>query len=157
MEFIFVIISVVYFIWIIGNCIKWILIWQKHLYSPSNVVKYLIETPKGKKIIFSPLLFSKWILLFSYGFIVFNTYYLPIYQNIVVALYLFQGLLILQALRKTNINSLRFRMRSVFTVLIPLFFLSLLFAIPLVEPLVWMLVIDLLTPVLIAFFAITLS
>src|SRR4051812_30713989 len=81
-----------FLIWIVRNIFFWVALWQRREYRLDRFMAELSETDSGKSLLFSKTAFLKWILLFGYGFVVYDNSTIIIYHAVVAAVFIFDAL-----------------------------------------------------------------
>ncbi len=150
--------SVAFFLWVIRNTLFLVSLWQLKEYRVDRLFVHLRETRQGRNIFFSKMLLLKLFGILAFGMLVydFNAYYIP-YHLLVVVIFSLQGLLVMKEVLFHSLKRPVITYKALFLVFISLIFISLLYAIPLIDIYLWFLLIDRLVPFIISFFVLILS
>lgn len=157
MNIIFIFVSFLFFLLILKDILFWVWLWQLKEYRLDRLLVHLRETIQGRGLFFSKAAVLKWLLIFSYVFVVFRGNLLSVYQIFIVLVFSFQFFLILKNFSPTFIKRPIFTFKAIIIILLSLFLIFLLFFLPLVEKFLWLLVLDKLTFLLVAFFVFALA
>lgn len=157
MNIFFFLVSILFFLWTIRNILFWVALWQLKEYRFDRVFVHLKETGQGRILLFSPLPLLKWTVIFAYAVVVFNEALLFPYQVVVVIIFTFQAFLIFKEFFLHFLRKPVLTFKAIFIIFLTFFIIFLLFLFPLVEWLLWFLILDRFTPLLVAFFVFSLS
>lgn len=157
MNVLFFIASIFLFIWTIRNIFYWVHLWQLKEYRLDRLIAHLLETKQGKTIFFSPKLLAKIILFVGYGYLVFHSDLLLSYQVFVTALFALDTATIVNELRKHRLQRPFFTVKAMLLVFVPFVLILVFYRFPLFEEFFWLLVLDRLSPFLIAGFVLFLA
>lgn len=152
MNLLFTITSSLFFLWVGRNTFYWVTVWQQNEYRPDRFFVFFKRKKRKSLLFFSPLILSKWLLFIAYFFFVFHDNYLPVYQYAVFIFYLLLALDTIKALYLNTIKKPKLSILSNSVIILTLFTSFLVFAVPLVDRFFWLIFIDLLIPLLVAFF-----
>lgn len=145
--------ALLFFVWIFRNALFWIALWQTKEYRFDRLLVHFKETENGKRLLFSWLSLLKWLVLFSYGFVVFiDGHLLFYYQLAVAAVYLLELGVIYKEVLRRRIKRPVFTMKAIVLLVLTIYFYGLFFMLPIFDRFVWMLLLDRLLVVLIGFF-----
>lgn len=151
MDLFFLLASIFFFVWIIRNAFFWVWLWQLKEYRLDRILIHLKETEQGKKLLFSPLAFLKWLVVASYVLVVLNNSLLTFYQIIIFLIFFYEAI---SAYREKSTEVLKMPIisfKAIFIAFISLLFISVLFLVPLVEKFLWILLLDRILTLIIAF------
>ncbi|MDP3988466.1 MAG: UDP-N-acetylmuramoyl-tripeptide--D-alanyl-D-alanine ligase [Candidatus Levybacteria bacterium] len=157
MNLIFYLSTFFFFIWAIRNALFWVNMWQVKEYRFDRMLVHLKETWQGRSILFSKFLFFKYLAIFSYGFVIFNSEFLLPYQLLVLVIFGFQSLFVFQEISQRQIKRPVLTAKSIFLFFSSLFVLFIFYMLPFVDRSLWFLLIDRLIPLIIGFFVFSLS
>jgi UDP-N-acetylmuramoyl-tripeptide--D-alanyl-D-alanine ligase len=152
MDVVFVLTSSLFFLWILRDIFFWLALWQENEYRYDRFfasLKKIIKKPKFSSL---ALFIGKWLIFFSYGFVIFNDDLQTPYHYLIIFLYLLQGFLLLQEIYLNNLKKPFLTIREVSIFAAVLAVVLLLFAVPLMDMFFWLLFIDLLIGSLVFFF-----
>lgn len=142
MNILYVASSVFFFLWAIRNVISQVALWQLKEYRFDRVLIHFRETSQGRSLFFSPLSISKWLLIFSYVFVVFHEEFLLPYYILIFCTYLILSFFVL---RENFLNLSRqpvYTVKALSIIVLSLFLLFALYAFPVVDRFLWLLLID---------------
>ncbi len=142
MDILFIIASSAYLLWITRNILFWVSLWQLKEYRFDRMLIHLKETGQGRELLFSPLSILKIVLIVGYVFVVFNDDLTVPYQFAIVGLYLFQALLVLRENFSNLAKKPVFTAKAIFLIITAFLITLLLFAFPLLDKYLWLLLID---------------
>lgn len=154
MDILFVFASCLFFLWVLRELFFWIFIWQENEYRQDRVFYFLKNRIKKLRPLNIFLTVIKFIILFSYIFIIFNERFLNLYQYIIVSLFIFQSYLVLQDIYHNQIKKPRLNLRAASIIILTIFTIFLLFTVPLTDKYFWLLLVDLVLFSIIYFFVI---
>ena len=152
MDAIFIFISSIFFLWVIRELFYWLAIWQENEYRQDRFFAALKKRPRRHIVSFTIFYFCKWLILFSYGFVVFNYDLVTPYQYLIIGLYLVQSYFLLMEIYQNHLKKPELTARSVLIIILTLCSVLLIFAIPLMDRFFWLLFVDLITPLIVGFF-----
>ncbi len=147
--------SIFFFIWIFRNILYWVWLWQLKEYRLDRVLIHIRETNQGRKIFFSKLSFLKWLAFFSFAFVLFNDAFLPLFHFFVFVVYGLSAAFVFFEYTRRTYKRPVFTIKAFFLCFIAFLFSVLLFAVPLFEQRFWILFIDRLVVLWVAFFCIS--
>lgn len=152
MDVLFIFISSLFFLWVIRELFYWLAIWQENEYRQDRFFAAFKKKLKRYKSPASLFQIVKWLIFFYYGFVIFKDNLLPIYQYSIIILYLFQSFFLLQEIYQNHLKKPELTMRAVLIITLTLTTILLIFAIPLMDRFFWLLFVDLVTPLVVAFY-----
>lgn len=152
MNVLFIFTSSLFFLWVIREIFYWLTIWQENDYRQDRFFDVLKR--KSRRYRSPAYLFQlvKWLIFFYYGFVIFKDNLLSIYQYSVFILYLFQSFFLLQEIYQNHLKKPQLTIRAVLIIALTLTTNLLIFAIPLMDAFFWLLVVDLVTPFIVALY-----
>ncbi len=151
-EVLFLITSVLFYIFVVANSLSWLKLWEEKGYNLPRVLTHLKDTRQGRRVLFGPTSIGKWILIFSYGLTIFIN--IDFYFHILVSAYY----LFLIILLGRKIYQKEFYLPTVTPVLtiiivfLSLGVISLFYLVPPLDKYLWLMILDRITPVIIALF-----
>lgn len=158
MNILYLITSILFLIWAFRNVLFWVHLWQLKEYRIDRTLTHLKETKQGKNLLFSPLAIIKWAAFFLYGAVIL--YDIP-YVVFPLAVY---GIFIAEVFIVFKEYFSHFLKRPIFTLkaLSIVLFISLAVAVLMFLPLstdkfLWLLFLDKIVPLGIAFIVLFLS
>ncbi len=158
MSIILFFIDILFLFWIIRNTLFWVALWQTKEYRFDRLIVHFKETRQGRGVLFSPLAILKWIALFVYGFVIWQTVPLLTYQFFVSVLFILQGFLVFKEFSGHVLKRPVLTHKAIIIVSLSLTVIFLLFFFPLLfEQLFWLLILDRLLPLVVLFFVVMLS
>ena|SRR5581483_5235874 len=158
MNFLYLIVSIGFFLWVIQNILFWVELWQQNEYSYARLYTHLKETVAGRSLIYSPLGILKIFLILIYGYIVLNPDFLAGYQTLIGLIYVYQGALVIKRYYQRLYFRPIFTLKATISCLLPFFVISLLYFVPLtIERYFWLLLLDRFVVFLILFIIFILS
>jgi UDP-N-acetylmuramoyl-tripeptide--D-alanyl-D-alanine ligase len=152
MDVLFIFISSLFFLWVIRELFYWLTIWQENEYRTDRFFAALKKKPRRHSYFSTLFQIGKWLVFFSFGFIVFNDDLLPPYQYAIIVLYLLQAFFLLKEIYFNHLKKPEITLRAVLIITLTLITVLLVFAIPLVDRFFWLLFVDLITPLIVAFY-----
>lgn len=152
MDLLFIFAGSLFSVWILRNSIYWVYLWQTKEYRLDRLIIHLLETVQGRNLFFSPLSLLKWLGTLLYIFVIFEENYLPYFHLFVTAIFAFQALFILQELLHHRLSRPEFTPKALSVMLTSFVLAMILFTTPLMDKFFWLLVIDRLLPLVVAFF-----
>lgn len=142
--------SSAFFLWTIRNILYWVYLWQLKEYRLDRVVVHLRETHQGKMLMFSPTLLVKLALILGYGYIVFAPERLPLYQLLIAFMFYYEAFKVVQEVISRRLRRPVLTFKALIMLFGTLSIVSLLFVIPIMEPFLWLLILDRIIPFVIA-------
>lgn len=152
MDALFIFISSLFFLWVIRELFYWLAVWQENEYRQDRFFAALKRKSRRKSYSSTLFQITKWIIFFSFGFIVFNDDLLVPYQYVIIALYLLQAFFLIREIYLNHLKKPEINLRAVLIIALTLSTVLLIFAIPLVDRFFWLLFVDLSTPLIVAFY-----
>ncbi len=134
--------SSAFFLWAIRNILYWVYLWQLKEYRFDRVLIHLRETHQGKMLLFSPTLLIKLVLIFGYGYIVFSPNRLPLYQLIIAFVFYYEAFKVVQEVISRRLRRPVITFKALIMLFGTLGITCLLFVIPIMEPFLWLLILD---------------
>ncbi|MCL5010533.1 MAG: UDP-N-acetylmuramoyl-tripeptide--D-alanyl-D-alanine ligase [Patescibacteria group bacterium] len=141
MNIIFILTSIAFFIWVVRNSLFWVYLWQIKEYRFDRLFAHFKETNVGRETVLSFMSIAKWILLLAY-FVFINNDSLYVYRLLVFFLFLLEAGVALKELFSHRLRRPVVTPKSILILLGSLFFISVLFALPLTEQFLWLLILD---------------
>lgn len=139
-------------IWGVRSILFWISLWQVKEYRLDRMIVHLRDTEQGKKLFFSPFVFVKLFAIAGYIYIALNPSFLQPYQIGVSFLFFALAIAVVKEIRSHVIKMPKPTVKALAIFLLSFFVVLLLFWIPLLEQMVWLLLLDRLIPVIVAIF-----
>lgn len=144
--------NVCFWLWIARNVLFWTALWQTKEYRFDRMRAHLTDTTEGRRLYFSPILFAKLAAILSYGAVVFNSISGNAYDFLVSIIFIWNVFYILQEIRFHQIKRPQFTGKAIVIIALSLGLLFVLFWVPLFDQALWLLLLDRLLPLFIAFF-----
>lgn len=157
MDVLFIFISSLFFLWVIRELFYWLAVWQDNEYRQDRFFASLKKKSRRHRSFSTLFQLSKWLIFFAYGFVVFSYDLLAPYQYLVIGLYLFQSFFLLREIYFNQLKKPEITLRAVFIITLTLITVLLIFAIPLMDRFFWLLFVDLVTPLVVAFYVLVLA
>lgn len=157
MSTLYIIASSLFFLWVLRNILFWISLWQVKEYRFDRMIAHLRETKQGYNLLFSPLLVIKFFGIFSFIFVIFRYEFLPIYQICVTAVFFYHAVVVVYEVLSRLIKRPKITIKAMSIVLITLAVVVAGQAVPLIDAFLWLLILDRLAPIIIAFIILALS
>lgn len=157
MDVLFIFTSSLFFLWVIRDLFFWLSVWQQNDYRQNRFFAAIRKRPRKQPLPTTIFFFIKWFIFFAYGLVILNDSSLDIYQYVIFGLYLVQSFFLLQEIYLNHLRKPIITFRVTGIIAVTLATVLLLFAIPLVDRFFWLLFIDLLTPVIVAFYVLVSS
>src|SRR5581483_11094487 len=148
---------ILFFIWLVRNILFWTSLWQIKEYRWDRLSVHLKETEQGKNLLFSKLSILKWLALFVYGLVIFNDSLLLVFRLFVLFIYTLQVLTIFIEWMKGSFRRPKITSKTFAIFLITLCFVAILFLVPLIDQGVWIILLDRISTLFIAFIVFLLS
>lgn len=152
MDIVFIVTSAAFFMWLIQNITTWALLWVEKDYDAKRVFYHLIETAKGKKILFSPLSIIKWLAVIFYIYTIFEEKYLFAFHVGVIGIYITQAFFVLKNIFLAPPQRKLFKREAIIVVLVSFTTLGLIFVFPLLDKYFWLLFVDRITALIVSIF-----
>ncbi len=152
MDVLFIFISSLFFLWVIRELFYWLAFWQENEYRTDRFFAALKRKSRRHSPFSTLFHVGKWLIFFAYGFVVFNDDLLAPYQYTVIALYLLQSFFLLREIYFNHLKKPQITLRAVLIITLTLITVLFIFAIPLVDRFFWLLFVDLVTPLVVAFY-----
>lgn len=151
MDLFFLLTNFFFFVWIVRNTFFWVWLWQLKEYRLDRILIHLRETGQGKKLLFSPVVLFKYFVILSYVLVALNSSLLPPYQAAIFLIFFYESILIFRE-RSTGVIKIPvFTFKAIIITSVSFLFVLALFMIPLVEKFLWILLLDRLLPLAVAF------
>jgi len=158
MNIFYIVTSGLFFLWIIRNILFWVSLWQTKEYRLDRVLAHLAETHQGRSTLFSPLNLLKIAAIISYLYVVVNDAMLPLYALLIMGLYLFEFFSLGNALITHRLKRPVFTGKAVLLLIGSFLAIFGLYTLGLIQQeFLWLLILDKITPLIIAFFVFFLS
>lgn len=145
------IISVLFSIWIIRNILYWVALWQTKEYRFDRMLVHLKETKEGGSLLFSPFSLLKWAALVLYIPVALDDNLIPYFSIFVLSVYSFTALSVFNELREKRFKRPKLTIKALIISFLSLIFALGLFFIPLFTLRVWVVIVDKVTTLFIAF------
>lgn len=152
MDAIFIFISGLFFLWVIRELFYWLAIWQENEYRQDRFFAALKKKSRRHRSFSTYFQIGKWFFFLSYGFVIFYDDLLGPYQYLVIFLYLVQSFFLFREIFLNHLKKPKITLREVFIIALTLITVLLIFAIPLMDKFFWLLFVDLVTPLVVAFY-----
>lgn len=134
--------SFAFFFWVVRNVLYWTALWQEKEYRLDRMLIHFRETGAGFASFFEPLSLSKILLIAGYGYIVFHEDYLLLYQFLIAAVYFIQAISIFKQIIIGTVKKPIFTPKALVIILTAVGATVLLYAFPIIEKYLWLLLID---------------
>lgn len=158
MNVLYFLISGLVFIWIVRNIFFWVALWQTKEYRVDRLVAHLRETAQGRSLIFSPINILKIFFIVSYVSVILHEEFLWIYIVGITILYIIEFFLILKDIATRRFKRPVFTGKSSLLVGISSFTIFGLYSLGIIQQeLLWLLIVDKVTPFIVTFFVFFLS
>ncbi len=142
MNLLFIATSIAFFVWIIRNSLFWVYLWQVKEYRFDRIYVYFKETNTGRGIIFSYFSAIKWAVFFFFLLVSVNNDFLLSYRLFIFFIFAIEAVLTFKEFLSHRLRRPVITIKSVLILLLTLFFISLLFSLPLTEQFLWFLLLD---------------
>lgn len=158
MNILYIVTSGLFFLWIIRNILFWVALWQTKEYRLDRVLAHLAETQQGRNTLFSPLNLLKIAAIVSYLYVVVNDAMLPLYALLIMGIYLFEFFSLGSALITHRLKRPIFTGKALLLLIGSFLAIFGLYTLGLIQQeFLWLLILDKITPLVIAFFVFFLS
>lgn len=152
MDTIFIVTSSLFFLWLIRQLFFWLWVWQQNDYRIDRFFASFRKRFRTYDLLFILFPAGKWLLFFSYGYVIFNDDFLLLYQYVIIGLYIVLAFFVLREIYFNHLKKPVITLRVTGIIALTLTAVLFCFAIPLFDRFFWLLVIDLITPWFIALF-----
>lgn len=152
MNLLFTLTSLLFFIWIFRNTLFWVALWQLKEYRFDRILIHLRDTHQGKSLMFSPLSIIKLVSVLAYPFLVLNNQYTSLFSLLVLTVYFIQFLLIIKEINTHVFKRPVITFKSLIIIFLTILTVVSIFLLPLVDKYIWIIFLDKLTILIIAFF-----
>lgn len=150
--------SGLFLFWVIRNTFFWISLWQTKEYRLDRLLAHLKETSQGRSLLFSSLNLLKCLAIFGYILVVINETFFLWYALLIFAIYLYEMWRLLIALFTRRFKRPVLTGKAGLLVVMTLFVIFGLYILGIIQQgFLWILILDKLTPFVIAFFVFFLS
>ncbi len=141
----------------VRNTLALTYLWQLKEYRFDRIFVHLQETSQGRNLVFGfwPLL--KWFLIFLFPLTFFNSTLASVYPGLVLVVFLTEGFSILQEISSKRLKKPIFTLKAIFIVFSTLVFQFLLLNLLFFDLFFWILILDKLLSLSIAFLVFILS
>lgn len=150
MLILFGITNFLFLLWTVRNIFFWINLWQLKEYRFDRLFIHLRETSQGKNLLFSPLSITKILGILLYGVVVYDYNLLLFYKIFVSLIFVVQGYFLFKEIFSKNIKFPVFTLKANSIFLGVILLILLLFVLSILERSLWILVLDRITPILVA-------
>ncbi len=152
MDLVFIFTSSLFFLWVIRDLFFWLGTWQQNDYRYNRFIASLRKKPRKQTLFPTFLLLIKWLVFFSYLLVIFNDSFSKPYEYLVITLYLAQSFFVLREIYLKHFKKTAITLRTTFIIAFTLCTVLAIYAIPLVDRFFWLLFIDLIIPIIVAFY-----
>ena len=156
MNVLFIFTSSLFFLWVLRELFYWIAVWQNNDYRLDLLFTSFKKKSRKRKLILTTFFVFKLLLVFSYIFVLLNDDLLITYEYLIIGFYFLQSLFILREIYINHLRKPQITFRATIIIFLTLAAILAIFAIPLVDRFFWLIFIDLITPLVIGFFAVIL-
>lgn len=157
MDSVYILISSLFFFWIIRNIFYWVGIWQNSDFNISLFINNF-KNEISKRDIYEHLFLLYKLFLFGLFYYVVVTDYFLIYSQILISLaYFIQFLIVIKEIYKNEFKKPALDFRSSIIITFSLLNSFLLYSVPLIDKFFWLLIIDLTLVFFIGFFVFIIS
>lgn len=153
----YILTSIGFFLWIIRTILFWTSLWQVKEYRLDRLSVHVRETRQGRSLLFSPFAITDILIILLYGFVIANDTWMYWYQLLVFFYFSALGLLFIQEIIFAKFKRPTITLKSLAIFSLTIIAFSLGYAINLVDRYVWLLVLNLLTPIFVGIFVFTFS
>ena len=143
MNLLFTFTSNLFFLWVARNTFYWVTIWQRCAYRPDRFFDFLKRKKQKIKRITSPFIVARWLLFLLFIVSIFQESLLFYFQYGVALFFFAQSLVVVREVFHNTLKKPHITFRSVFTTSVTLAIVFVIFAIPLLDKFLWLLLIDL--------------
>lgn len=158
MSILYLLTSLLFFVWILQNILFWVSLWQTKEYRLDRLLAHLKETSQGRILLLSPLNFIKWIGIFVYPYIILYENILPLYAMIVFCIYIYEFARFLEAIFRRRLKRPVLTGKAILLLILTGGLLFVLYSFAIIQQgFLWLLILDKLTPFFIAFFVFSLT
>lgn len=152
MDFVFIFTSSLFFLWVIRDLFFWLGTWQQNDYRSNRFIASFQRKPKKQTLFPTFLLLIKWLIFFGYLLVIFDDSLAKPYDYVIIAFYLAQSFFVLREIYFKHFKKTAITLRATFIIAFTLFTVLAIYAIPLVDRFFWLLFIDLIIPIIVAFY-----
>lgn len=152
MNVLFIVTSSLFLLWVIRELFYWLSLWQENGYRQDRFFSEFKKRSTRTKILKNIFTVGKWIIFLIYFWVIFNDDLLISYEYLIVLLYLAQSFLLLREIYQNRLKKPKITLRATVIIALTLISVLLIFAIPLMDRFFWLLVIDLLMPIIVGFY-----
>ncbi|HEX8965573.1 MAG TPA: hypothetical protein VF820_04030, partial [Patescibacteria group bacterium] len=158
MNILYIIYSIGFFLWITKTVLFWTYLWQLKEYRLDRLLVHLKGTIQGKSILLSPFLLINFLFIIGFTFVILNEEAILGWYNILGGLFfIVEGLYFISQIIKNSFRRPTFTPKALIISLGSIFILSIIYSLPLTTPIAWLLLVQLLSPLIVAIFVFTFS
>ncbi len=144
--------NVCFWIWAVRNTLFLTALWQTKEYRFDRMRVHLTDTQQGRRLFFSPVLFAKLAAIIAYGAVVFSTISGNAYDFLVTAIFAWNAFCVFREVRFHTLKRPQFTGKTLVIIALSIGLLFALFWVPIFDQSLWLLLLDRLLPLIIAFF-----
>lgn len=143
-----ILLPIVFFSTIFFKTLFWLHLWQVKEYRLDRLVVHLKETIQGRELVFGKRSFVRVLLILAYAITVFGNF-LTVYTTIILGFFIFNSYLTFQTIRARKLKMPDFTAKILFIFVSICFFSITFYIFAPIDVALWVLVIDLLIPLMI--------
>lgn len=144
--------QIFFVIWAMRNILFWISLWQVKEYRLDRMIVHIKDTDQGRTLFFSPFLWLKLFAILLFAYIILHPSFLQWYQFGIAFIFLFQAHAVVQEVRNHAFKRPRPTVKALAIALLSCFVITILFWIPLLESMVWLIFLERFVPLVVAIF-----
>jgi UDP-N-acetylmuramoyl-tripeptide--D-alanyl-D-alanine ligase len=149
MNILFVVTSILFFLWVTRSILFWVRISQQNDYRIDRILVFIKQRrTKGFDLV---LFLFKWLLFFGYVLIIFFDNFYFVFQILITLLYLLQTQILFKETFAVNFHKYKATVRSASIVVISFVFITAIYIFPLLDSFYWLLLLDILVPFIVLF------
>ncbi|MGH7245510.1 MAG: Mur ligase family protein [Candidatus Levyibacteriota bacterium] len=152
MDIYYLLVSICFFLWTIQKILFLVSLWQIKEYRLDGLSTHLRETVQGRKIFYSPQVIVLILLVMLYLVVVWNGVFLPVYQVIVGLTFFYFGMQTVIAGLSDKLKRPTVTIKSLTLISLGIIGISLLYMFQIVDAYLWLVLLEIIVPLLIAFF-----
>lgn len=153
----YILTSIGFFLWSIRMILFWVMLWQVKEYRLDRLSVHLRETAQGRALVFSPFIFSSLALILLYSIVVLNDFFPFWYHAFVFLYFAILGFIFIKELSTAKFKRPAVTLKSTTIFILSTGFMCLAYIVNLLDMYVWLLIIGLIIPFIVAIFVFTFS
>lgn len=142
MDVVYILISSLFFLWVVRDMFYWVAMWQHNEYRPDRFFAEVNDKKQRRPLLYGLIAILKIVLLLGFLYIALHDGFLIYYQYAVASLFFLQAFFIGREIYSNNLKKPKLTARVILIIFLTFITILVLFELQLMDRFFWLLLID---------------